>query len=80
MRVLPDGRIRYYKPERLSNTAGPTRGSSFALEYNPKNGQTRGWNECYDKSGKINRVHPKDINGQILTSPHFPPTLSELIP
>ena len=31
--------------------------------------------ECYDHSGKVNRVHPKQINGQNVLSPHYPPLL-----
>ncbi len=33
--------------------------------------------KCYDHSGVINRVH-KQINGQDLISPHYPPTAKEL--
>ena len=40
----------------------------------------RGWNECYDQVGRINRVHPKDINGQSLVSPHYPLIAQEIIP
>ena len=78
-RILYDGRIRYYQAERLSRTYGPTRGSSYVVEYNPANGNVRGWNECYDHLGNVNRIHPKNINGQELISPHYPPTLRELI-
>lgn len=77
-RVLPDGRIRYYELERLSKSAGPTRGASYVTEYNPLTGKVRGWNECYDHFGNVNRIHPKDLNGQRLQSPHYPPTKSEL--
>lgn len=78
IRHLTDGRIRYYDAERMSRTIGPTRGSAFVTEYNPATGKVRGWNECYDHFGKINRVHPKDLNGQRLLSPHYPPIASEL--
>jgi hypothetical protein len=71
---LPDGRIRYYDVERLARTAGPTRGSSFVTEHNPKTGQVRQWNES-----KVNRVHPKTLDGQDLRTKHYPPTKSELI-
>ncbi|HRD55154.1 MAG TPA: hypothetical protein PLC42_02035 [Parachlamydiaceae bacterium] len=77
-KILPDGRYRYYKAERLSTNPGMTRGSSYVIEYNPINGKTRGWNECYDHFGKVNRVHPKDLNGQNLNSQHYPPTKREL--
>ncbi|QOL20185.1 hypothetical protein [Candidatus Bodocaedibacter vickermanii] len=76
--TLPDGRIRYYAQERLSSTPGATRGASFVTEFNPKTGQVRSWNECYDHSGNVNRVHPKGIDGQTLKAPHYPMTKSEL--
>jgi hypothetical protein len=76
--ILPDGRIRYYAQERLSSTPGATRGASFVTEFNPKTGQVRTWNECYDHSGNVNRVHPKGIDGQTLKAPHYPMTKSEL--
>lgn len=72
VRILPDGRIRYYKAERMAIDSGPTRGSAYVTEYNPTTGRVKGWNECYDQSGHVNRVHPKDLNGKELTSPHFP--------
>lgn len=78
IRLLPDGRIRYYDSERMSRRFGPTRGSSFVTEYNPLTGKVRGWNECYDHLGNVNRIHPKDLNGQKLLSPHYPPTALEL--
>ena len=77
-KTLPDGRVRYYDKERPANTPGPTRGSSFVTEYNPKTGSVRQWNESYDQAGNVNRVHPKSINGQSVISQHYPPTKSEL--
>lgn len=74
---LPDRRIRYYDVERPARTPGPTRGSSYVTEYNPITGQVRQWNECYDHFGNINRVHPKNIDGQDLYSQHCPPTKKE---
>ena len=79
-RILPDGRIRYYKAERMATYPGHTRGSSYVTEYNPNTEQVRGWNECYDQLGNVNRVHPKDINGQSLTSQHYPLIAQEIIP
>jgi hypothetical protein len=79
-RILPDGRIRYYKAERMATYPGPTRGSAYVTEYNPTTGQVRGWNECYDQLGNVNRVHPKDINGQNLISPHYPLIVQEILP
>ena len=76
--TLPDGRIRYYTPERPAKNPGPTRGSSFVTEYNPKTGNVRQWNETYDQAGNVNRVHPKSVNGQTVNSQHYPPTKSEL--
>ncbi len=26
------------------------------------------WNECYDHLSNVNRIHPKDINGQPVSS------------
>lgn len=78
IRNLPDGRIRYYKPERLAFTKGSTRGSSYVTEYNPLTNRVRGWNECYNHLGEVNRVHPKNINGQDLISQHYPYTIKEL--
>ncbi len=78
-KVLPDGRIRYYSKEYAAKTPGPTRGSSYVSEWNPKTGKIRGWQESYDRLGKVNRVHPKSINGQEVTSMHYPPTYMELM-
>ena len=75
---LPDGRIRYYDAERPSRNPGPTKGSSFVTEYNPKTGQVRQWNESYDQSGNINRIHPKTLDGQDVRAQHYPPTKAEL--
>ena len=77
-RTLPDGRIRYYTQEVPSRTKGPTRGASFATEYNPATGATRQWMESYDQSGKIIRVHPKSINGKPVSAQHYPPTGAEI--
>jgi len=73
-RTLPDGRIRYHEKEALARTPGPTRGRARTTEWNPKTGQVRTWEETYDQSGKVNRVHPKTINGELLDLPHYPPT------
>jgi len=75
---LPDGRIRYYENERPSKTPGPTRGAAIVTEYNPKTGQIRTWNECYDQKGNVNRVHPKMLDGEDLRAQHYPPTKNEL--
>jgi len=34
--------------------------------------------ECYDQNGKVNRIHPKNIDGQVMDSQHYPPTKSEI--
>ena len=77
-KTLSDGRIRYYEAERFARTEGRTRGNSFVTEYNPKTGSTRQWMESYDHSGNVTMVHPKSINGQSVTSQHYPPTKQEL--
>ena len=61
--TLPDGRIRYYEKERLAKTEGPTRGNSRVVEYDPKTGQSRAWEESYNHKGEVTRVHPKSLNG-----------------
>lgn len=77
-RTLPDGRIRYYGPERAATMPGPTRGASFVTEWDPKTGTVRQWMESYDHAGNVVRVHPKMLNGQELIGPHFPPTGKDL--
>lgn len=39
---------------------------------------SRQWMESYNHEGKVNRVHPKSINGQPVNSIHYPPTQKEL--
>lgn len=78
VRLLPDGRVRYYKREVAARSTGPTRGASFVTEHNPKTGQTRQWIESYDHLGNVIRVHPKSLNGQSLSAQHYPPTGIEL--
>lgn len=79
-KILPDGRIRYYGEEISATTLGPTSGACRVTEYNTLTGQTRSWHECHGHLGNVNRVHPKQINGQNVTSPHYPFIESELIP
>ncbi len=74
---LPDGRVRYYAAERPSNRMGTTRGASYVTEHNQASGQVRSWMECYDHYGKVNRIHPKMIDGQVVSSQHYPPIQSE---
>jgi hypothetical protein len=57
---------------------GPTRGAAIVTEYNPKTGHVRVWNECYDQSGNVNRIHTKMINGQAVKGQHYPPTKKDL--
>ncbi len=76
--VLPDGRIRYYNAESPAKTAGPTRGRSHVTEWDPSTGNVRSWEETYDHSGNVNRVHPKMNNGEILDLPHYPPTKADI--
>ena len=78
IKKLSDGRIRYYEKETPSSTSGPTRGSSYVTEYDPNKGIVRSWYENYDHFGKINRVHPKMINGTNIDSLHYPHTGREL--
>lgn len=37
------------------------------------------WNECYDQFGHVNRIHPKDINGQSLPSRYYPLIAQEIV-
>lgn len=76
--VLDDGRTLYYSPEIPARTPGPTRGASLVTEYDNTTGRVRQYYESYDQSGTPVRVHPKMIDGQIVDSPHFPPTAKEL--
>lgn len=78
-RMLPDGRVRYYDIETLSKTPGPTRGACNVLEWDPRNCNVRGWYENYNHFGNVNRIHPKNINGQTVISPHYPPTAKDLM-
>ena len=59
-------------------TPGPTKGSRFTSEYDPRSGRLKQWNECYDELGQVNRVHPKNINSIEIQSPHYPPIKGEL--
>lgn len=77
-KYLSNGRIRYYKAETAASTPGPTRGFAYVLEYDPVRGMIRGWYEGYTHAGKINRVHPKMINGNDIVSLHYPHTKKEL--
>nr|WP_244110711.1 hypothetical protein [Burkholderia anthina] len=78
VRALPDGRIRYYDKEALARTQGPTRGRSHVTEWNPGTGQVRVWEETYDHSEAVNRVHPKMNDGEVLDLPHYPPTKADI--
>lgn len=78
VRTLPDGRVRYYGPERAAATPGPTRAAALVTEHNPTTGQVRQWYGSYDATGNVVRVHPKLIDGQVLDAPHFPPTGAEV--
>jgi hypothetical protein len=75
---LSDGRIRYYMKETPSISPGATRGASYVTEHNPRTGRVRSWLESYDHFGKVNRIHPKMIDGQDLIGQHYPPTAAEL--
>lgn len=77
IKKLPDGRIRYYGEEDLASSVGPTRGCSHVTEYDPKQGRVRSWRECYNHDGKVNRVHPKSIDGQRVEGQHYPLTGEE---
>ena len=79
VRNLSDNRVRFYEKEVFSSTQGPTRGSSYVVEVNLRTNNTRAWMECYDHSGNVNRIHPKQINGQELHAQHYPPIAKELI-
>ncbi len=57
---------------------GLQKGASYVTEHNPKTGQVRSWNECYDQQGQVNRVHPKTIDGQTVQSNHYPLTQKEI--
>lgn len=75
--TFSDGRIKYYDLETQSAKPGPTRGSAYVTEYNPRTGDVHSYMESYDHLGNVNRIHPKMYNGQELNAPHYPPTLKE---
>ena len=75
---LPDGRVRYYEPLREAKNPGYTKGNRRVVEHNPQDGTIRAWEESYNHTGRVIRVHPKTINGQKLESQHYPLTKSEL--
>lgn len=64
--------------EVLARTAVPTGGRSHVTEFTPATGQVRAWEETYDHSGAVNRVHPKMNNGEILDLPHYPPIKADI--
>ena len=70
---------RYYRKFRFSRQPGATVGSRFVTEYNSETGSVVQWNETYDQLGQVNRVHLKTIDGIKISSPHFPPTASDLL-
>lgn len=77
---LPDGRVRYYREETPASTVGSTRGAGMVTEYNPKTGIVRQWYESRDHSGKVVRVHPKNINAINIDEnvPHYPYIFKDL--
>ena len=70
-------RIKYYDKEKLAITTGPTRGSAYVTEYNPKTCDVHSYMESYDHLGNVNRIHPKMYNGQKLDAPHYTPALKD---
>lgn len=78
IRILPDGRIRYYGAEVPARRPGPTRGASYVTEHHPETGRVRSWMESYNHAGDVTRVHPKMIDGQSVIVQHYPPTGREL--
>ena len=77
--ITPEGAIRYFDKFRPARTEGRTVGSRFVTQFNPKTGDVTMWNEAYDTSGVVNRIHLKNINGIDINSSHFPPTLKDLL-
>ena len=75
-RILSDGRIRYYEKMRPANNIPKNKSvynieNSYVTEYNPQTGSSRSWAETYNNLGKVSEVHPKSINGQVITAPHY---------
>ncbi len=75
--TLSDGRIWYYEKERPAKTQGVTRGNARVTEYNPKTGQVRSWEESYNHTNDVTRVHPKSLDGSLLNPNHYPLTALE---
>ena len=81
MQQLPDGRVRYYMKERSAQKPGKVRGNREVVEYNPKNGNVRRWEESVNHQGEVVRVHPKQINGVDFKQgevTHYPPTAKDI--
>lgn len=81
-KTLPDGRQRYYSTVTPAGNKDPSNrtagGRAMVTEFNPKTLTTRSWAECYDHTGKVSQVHPKQINGVDVDKPHYPPTAKDL--
>ena len=71
------GESDFMRKKRLARTEGPTRGNARVTEYNPKTGQVRSWEESYNHSGEVTRVHPKSLDGGKVESTHYPLTAAE---
>lgn len=78
LRILQDGRHRYYSEFVPASKPGITQGDRRVTEYNPSTRSVRTWHECYNSKGKVVRVHPKQINGQEVKSHHYPKIGSEI--
>lgn len=75
---LSNGRVRYYQKEVPSTRAGYIRGRRFVVEHNLRTGQVRSWMEILNRDGKVETVHPKNIDGMELDVPHYPYTPRDL--
>jgi hypothetical protein len=69
----------YYAAERAAKTQGSTRGACQVTAWNPHTNEVFQYTECYDHEGRVNRVHPKMVNGVwVPKAPHFPKTKKEV--
>ncbi|WP_104206573.1 hypothetical protein [Holospora curviuscula] len=64
-KVLPDGRVRFYKEHRPAGDPNPNAftngGNTYVREINPRTGETRSWQESYQKPSQ---ARPKEPRGE----------------
>jgi hypothetical protein len=59
IKLLENGKLRYYGPIKEANKYGNIHGGRYVHEFNPTKGTSRGWVESLDQDGKIRQVRPQ---------------------